>query len=160
MIHLATGLALHHGCVLLAASTYPNHRYPLWNLPGGRQLHGELLIETVVREFGEETGLDARVMDLAYLSESYAGGEHFLNATFNVEVPSVALPLEHSAEAPFGSGDHVVATAWVPVDEVASRIEVTVVREPLVAYLRGELAQRYAGFHDAGVTIEWPAGSR
>ena len=59
-----------------------------------------------------------------------------------------------------GSEDHVVEVAWVPLDEVAQRIVVGVVREPLVAYLRGELPRRYAGYHDAGVTIEWPPDSR
>ena len=58
------------------------------------------------------------------------------------------------------TADHVVAVEWVPIDRVAARIVVGVVREPLLAYLRGELLQRYAGFHDAGITIEWPADSR
>ena len=43
---------------------------------------------------------------------------------------------------------------------VAERIVVGVVREPLLGYLNGSLNQRYAGFHDAGITIEWPADSR
>ena len=55
--------------------------------------------------------------------------------------------------------DHVVEVAWVPLAEAGARIVVGVVREPLLAYLRGSLTQRYAGFHDAGVTIEWPADS-
>jgi hypothetical protein len=53
-----------------------------------------------------------------------------------------------------------VAVEWVPMEQVAARIVVGVVREPLIAYLGGSLAQRYAGFHDAGITIEWPADSR
>ena len=44
--------------------------------------------------------------------------------------------------------------------EVRERIAVGVVREPLLAYLAGALPQRYAGFHEAGVTIEWPPDSR
>ena len=55
--------------------------------------------------------------------------------------------------------DHVVGVEWVPISELAERIVVGVVREPLLAYLGGALPQCYAGFHDAGVTIEWPAGS-
>jgi hypothetical protein len=49
---------------------------------------------------------------------------------------------------------------WVALDEVEGRIVVAVVREPLLAYLRGSLTQRYAGFHEAGITIEWPEDSR
>lgn len=156
MIHLATGLAIQNGRILLVASRYANHEQPLWNLPGGRQLPGELLSATVAREFHEETGLHVEVKELAYISESYDGAQHFLNATFRV-VPSAspdgARP-EHTDE------DHIVGAEWVPIDDVERRIAVAVVREPLLAYLRGELGQRYAGYQDAGVTIEWPDHSR
>ena len=56
-------------------------------------------------------------------------------------------------------GDHVVAWEWVAIEDLAERIVVAVVREPLLAYLRGELPQRYAGFQEAGITIEWPPDS-
>jgi len=161
MIHLATGLAVHDGHVLLVASRYPNQPQPLWNLPGGRQQHGELLAETVVREVLEETGLRVEVDQLAYVSESSDAEKHFLNATFLVIPMSPfdsAKPFD-SAQGDTGSKDHVVGVEWVPISELAERIVVGVVREPLLAYLGGEFPQRYAGFHDAGITIEWPAGS-
>ena len=156
MIHLATGLAVHDGRVLLVASRYPNHPEPLWNLPGGRQQPGELLEETVARETLEETGLRVQVGELAYLTESYDGATHFLNATFCV----VAAPHLGSTRSERDGNDHVVAVEWVPLEQVAERIAVAVVRKPLAAYLRGELPRRYAGYHEAGVTIEWPEGSR
>ena len=155
-VHLATGLARRDvgegPCVLLVASSYPNHPQPLWNLPGGRQRPGDLLDETAVREVFEETGLRARAGELAYVSESYDADVHVLNATFLIDVLG---PSEVSAS--FGlSGDHVVDVAWVPLNEIASRIVVGVVREPLLAYIRNEMPRRYAGFHEAGITIEWP----
>ncbi|MFY9709103.1 MAG: hypothetical protein WAK88_02935, partial [Candidatus Cybelea sp.] len=55
--------------------------------------------------------------------------------------------------------DHVVAAEWVPLGDVRERVVVAVVREPLLAYLQGVLERRYAGFHEAGITIEWPSGS-
>jgi 8-oxo-dGTP diphosphatase len=147
-IHLAAGLAERGGRVLLAASRYPNHAEPLWNLPGGRQAHGELLPATAIREIREETGLQARVVELAYVSESYDGDDHFLCTVFRVSVEgTVRLP---------AAGDHVVAVEWVSIAELASRIVVPVVREPLVAHLRQMLPQRYAGYEEAGVTIAWP----
>jgi len=156
MILLATAIAIRDGRLLLVASRYPNQAQPLWNLPGGRQKHGELLAETAVRELNEETGLDGDVVDLAYVSESYDGNEHYLNAAFVVaphETPAAGASARNAA------GDHVVAVEWVALDEIARRMVVAVVREPLLAYLQRTPAQRYAGYHDAGIMIEWPADS-
>ncbi len=189
MIHLATGLAISEQRVLLVASRYANHAEPLWNLPGGRQQPGELLSQTVAREILEETGLRARVLELAYISESYDGPTHFLNATFLVDVDDMkgasldsarddkknyARSLDSARDDKKNDArddkknyarddteqDHVVGAEWVPLQEVGRRIVVAVVREPLLAYLKGELSRRYAGFHHAGITIEWPAGSQ
>jgi ADP-ribose pyrophosphatase YjhB (NUDIX family) len=148
-------LAVLDGRVLLVASRYPNHAVPLWNLPGGRQQSGELLTQTVAREVEEETGLGVRVGSLAYVGESYDGERHYLSACFHVEVIS-ASSLDG---AQHDGSDHVVGWEWVPLEALAERIVVGVVREPLLAYLRGELPQRYAGFHEAGITIEWPPDS-
>ena len=150
-IHLAGGIALHERRLLLVASRYPNQPQPLWNLPGGRRRDDELLSETVERELLEETGLRARAAELAYVSESFDGDVHYLNATFvlTLQDPSAALCVP-------AAGDHVVAAQWVSVDEVRSRIVVGVVREPLLAYLEGRLPERYVGYHEAGITIEWP----
>jgi ADP-ribose pyrophosphatase YjhB (NUDIX family) len=156
VIVLATGILVRDDRLLLVASRYANHPQPLWNLPGGRQQPGELLAETVVREVFEETRLHVGAADVAYLSESYDGGTHYLNVTFNV----MPLQAARSTQDDKGEDDHVVAVEWVALSEVAERIVVAVVREPLLAYLQGDLPRRYAGFHRAGITIEWPRGSR
>ncbi len=154
-VHLATGLARRSdGAILLVASRYANHAQPLWNLPGGRQRPGELLVDTVSREVLEETGYRARVGELAYVSESYDSndGVHFINATFLIEIePESAQPGRAAA-----ADDHIVDSSWVRVGELTSRIAVAVVREPLLSYLAGTLKNRYAGFAEAGVTIRWP----
>jgi 8-oxo-dGTP diphosphatase len=156
---LATGVLIREGRLLMVASDYANHAQPLWNLPGGRQQVGELLAETAVREVFEETGLRVEAEEIAYVSESYDGDTHFLNVAFVVRLVEGGVALRQ-AQGDTAHQDHVVAAEWVPIDEVAQRIVVDVVREPLVAYLRGELHRRYAGFHDAGITIEWPPDSR
>ena len=147
-IHLATALVQRGESVLLVASRYPNHSVPLWNLPGGRRQTGELLVQTALRELREETGLDGVVRELCYVSESYDRETHFINFTFAVDAHG-------EPEVPHVDGDHVVEAAWVPRDAIADRIAVAVVREPLVAFLNGTLP-RYAGYAEAGITIEFP----
>ncbi|MDE2482080.1 MAG: NUDIX hydrolase [bacterium] len=145
-IHLATGLALRDDRVLLVASHYPSHPEPLWNLPGGRQQHGELLAHTVARETREETGLEATVGDVAYVSESYDGAVHVLNVTFTMSVRGeITLPTE---------GDHVTQARWIARADLAQYLAVAVVREPLLAYL--DRARRYAGYPEAGISVRWP----
>lgn len=145
-IVLATGILRRDESLLLVASRYANHPQPLWNLPGGRQETGELLGATVIREVFEETGLPARVRELAYVSESYDKQTHVLNVAFVIEA-------DGTPRAP-RARDHVVAVAWVPIAELESRIAVRVVREPLLAYLR-EPPARYSGYPNAGITIRW-----
>ncbi len=145
-IRIATGIALREDRILLVASRYANHAEPLWTLPGGRQEPGELACETLVREVREETGLDIRIGDLAYASESYDREVHVSNFTF-------AMSADGQPCAPTGR-DHIVDAAWVPIAEIRDRIRVAVVREPLLAYLSGS-QRRYFGFHEAGVTIQW-----
>lgn len=145
-IHLCTGILERDGAILLVASRYPTQPEPLWNLPGGRQHERELLSQTLQREFLEETALRVRPGELAYLSESYDGRTQFTNATFLVE---------GTGEAHVPQGDaHVVALEWVRLSELPTRIIVPVVREPLLAYLRGE-RRRYYGYAEAGISIEF-----
>jgi len=153
--HLATGIAIRDGRLLMVASRYPNHGEPLWTLPGGRQLPGELLSETIAREMLEETGRHAEAREVAYVSESYDGDVHYLNVTFVLSFDPAPV-----RQADDDGADHVVAVEWVPLADVGARMAIAVVREPLLEYLRGGLRKRYAGFHEAGVTIEWPADSR
>jgi ADP-ribose pyrophosphatase YjhB (NUDIX family) len=147
-IHLATALVRRADAVLLVASMYPNHERALWNMPGGRQQTGELLKQTVVRELSEETGIVGTVRELCYVSESYDGATHFTNFTFAVD--AAGEPAKVYAE-----GDHIVEASWVSIEELVERITVPVVRDPLLAFLGGSLP-RYAGYAEAGITIEFP----
>ncbi|MDQ2857386.1 MAG: NUDIX hydrolase [Candidatus Eremiobacteraeota bacterium] len=147
-VHLVAGILEREGAVLLAASRYANHPQALWNLPGGRQRHGELLDEALRREFLEETGLHVAVGELAYVSESYDRDTdtHFIAVVFGVDAEGDAA-LDRS-------DPHVVELAWVPRDELGTRIHVPVVREPLLAHL-ADRRRRYFCRADAGITIEF-----
>ncbi len=115
-------------------------------MPGGRQRHGELLQQTVAREFREETGLAVVVGGLRYVAESYdtTTGEHFLCVCFDVTSPGEARAASDDA--------HVTEIAWCPRDRIGDKIVLPVVRDPLVANL-ADPAKRYFGFADSGVTI-------
>ncbi|HEX5273864.1 MAG TPA: NUDIX hydrolase [Candidatus Rubrimentiphilum sp.] len=145
-IHLATALVRRGGDVLLVASKYPNHAQPLWNLPGGRQMPGELLTETARRELLEETGLHGTVRELCYVSESYDGETQITTVTFAVDAAGTPAAPTH--------GDHVVSAEWVAAADLSKRLAIAVVREPLLAYL--EKGTRYAGYAEAGVSIVFP----
>jgi len=147
-VHLVTGILERDGKLLLVASRYPNQPEPLWNLPGGRQARGELLPATLRREFREETSLEIAVDAVRYIAESYdrATGTHFTNVAFDVS--------SRGEPRLTGSDAHVVDLAWVRRAELAERLAVAVVREPLLANL-SDPGQRYFGFADAGITIEF-----
>ncbi len=140
------GLLERDGRLLMVASRYPNHALPLWNLPGGRQRDGELLEQTVRREFLEETGLAVEVGSVRYISESY-------DRTTNVHFLSIAFDVRAANEPFVPAGDaHAVALAWVPLAEIGATVAVRVVREPLLTHL-ADPSRRYFGFDDAGITI-------
>jgi ADP-ribose pyrophosphatase YjhB (NUDIX family) len=147
-IHLCTGILARGEKILLVASRYPNQRRPLWNLPGGRQESPETVEAAVIREFAEETALAVRVTGLAYVAESFdhATGTQFTNFAFNVE---------GTGEPHLPPGDaHAVACEWVERTELAERLAVTVVREPLLTYL-ADPHRQYFGYADAGISIEF-----
>jgi 8-oxo-dGTP diphosphatase len=147
-IHLCTGILERDGCVLLVASRYPNQPEALWNIPGGRQEPLETVDATIVREFREETALEARVVRLAYVAESYdrATQTQFTNFAFHVEA-------DGEPRVPAGDA-HAVACGWVPYGELRERLVVRVVREPLLTYL-GDSGRQYFAYADAGITIEF-----
>ena len=82
----AYGLLVYGDCALMVQagldSDVPGH----WFLPGGEVEHGEDPVDTVQREFAEETGLDVTVGDLVGV------WSEMIEATArNVEVHSVSI---------------------------------------------------------------------
>jgi ADP-ribose pyrophosphatase YjhB (NUDIX family) len=147
-VHLAHGIVERDRRILLVASKYPNQPESLWNLPGGRQRQGELLDETVRREFAEEVGLVAEVHRLRYVAESYDASTDTQFTSFVFGVAAAGTARANPSDA------HVVDCAWVPLDELSARLTVRVVRTPLLEHLADGAAQ-YFGYAEAGITIEF-----
>jgi 8-oxo-dGTP pyrophosphatase MutT (NUDIX family) len=91
-------------------------------LPGGGQLHGETLADTVRRECREELGVDIVVQDLAYVRE-YIGANHTyaskhrdfhqVEAVFHATIADVSR-----LGAGVGQDHKQVGLAWIPLVEL------------------------------------------
>jgi len=81
-----------------------------WAVPGGRVEFGETLVEAVVREMREETGLECVCGPYIGLVERFVDDRHFVILDFEVTV------LE---DTPPTAGDDAAEAGWVPLSDVA-----------------------------------------
>lgn len=113
----AYGIARQEGAVLLVRSASFSDFPGAWSLPGGGVDHGEHPLDTVVREFEEETGLAVRVSGAPALHSDTVdirGGsvrQHSVRVVVEVDVTGGALTDEHD-----GTTD---VARWVPMTEAA-----------------------------------------
>ena len=82
-----------------------------WSVPGGRVEPGELLMEAVVRELHEETGLRGVCGPLVGWVERISEDYHFVILDFEATVIGDADPV---------AGSDASEARWWPVSEVAS----------------------------------------
>lgn len=82
-----------------------------WSVPGGRVEPGELLMEAVVRELHEETGLRAVCGPLVGWVERTGEDHHFVILDFEATVASDLEPV---------AGSDAAEARWWPVSEVAA----------------------------------------
>ena len=82
-----------------------------WSVPGGRVEPGELLVEAVVRELREETGLRGVCGPLVGWVERISEDHHFVILDFEVTVTGDLAPT---------AGSDASDARWWPVSEVAS----------------------------------------
>ena len=80
-----------------------------WALPGGRVEAGEAVVAAVVREFGEETGLECVCGSLVAWVERMAAEPHFVILDFWVDVISRNQPK---------AGPDSLEVSWVPINDL------------------------------------------
>ncbi len=81
----------------------------LWSVPGGRVEHGETLVEAVVRELREETGLEGVCGPLIDWGEHFEGEFHSVIFDFEVTLVGHDEPV---------CGDDAVEVRWVDLPDV------------------------------------------
>lgn len=102
------GVAIHRGRLLLVRRGRGVAR-GAWSLPGGRLEPGESLVEGVVRELWEETGLTVRVVGLCGVAERRSEGAHYVicNHWVIASDPDAAT-----------AGDDALAVAWLDREDL------------------------------------------
>jgi ADP-ribose pyrophosphatase YjhB (NUDIX family) len=134
--------------VLLVRQQGPDDPEPAWALPGGIVEERELLTEALAREVWEETGLRIEEVGwLIYVAQLHNPSDHSRSAG---ELPppsgeATAFVFEASVlgHQPSGAdpGAFVSDARFLALQEAIERLEALpwrFMREPIVAYLRGE----------------------
>jgi 8-oxo-dGTP diphosphatase len=133
---ISVALTRQNDAVLLVRQSGHDDPEPYWALPGGIVERGETLLETLVREVYEETGLRViAVRQLIYLAQTVSPGSQSTAFVFEVESWRGNLHVH---------GDGFVSeAAFVPVNEAIARLKAISyrnMREPIVAYLSGDVS--------------------
>ncbi len=123
------GVLIEDGRILLVANQWYADQPPIWSLPGGRCEAGEPVVEAVVRELREETGLTVEAGPLIYVAEarSVVRRRQFLTCAFTVRRLGGALS---------GAGDAAVREArFVPLADLDQYLPSPSLGDPLRNWL-------------------------
>ncbi|MFV1957876.1 MAG: NUDIX domain-containing protein [Planctomycetota bacterium] len=128
------GLCEQGGALLLVrnARTMGGRRGLVWDLPGGAVEPGEALGEALVREWREETGLDARVGDLLFVTDGVRRAEAQGPALATWRVFAFAV----ASEGDPVPGDDIEAVAWIEHERAPALLDAPY-HAPLRRFLAG-----------------------
>jgi 8-oxo-dGTP diphosphatase len=148
---IAAGLFQHKGSILLVRQQGPDDPTPAWALPGGRAEAGELLLEALSRESREETGLtNLKAGNLLYVVQYDDPYEQYRSTAFVFAVEGWTGTLNTTPTDPDG---FVQEARFMPVAEAVAALAANpsrMMREPILAYLKGEVAPGAAWFYRRG----------
>ncbi len=138
------------GAILLVCQQGSDDPEPAWALPGGVAEPGELLDEALTREVREETGLDVTALGpLLYVTQFHNPARRLRGdwsdrpAGYSATAFIFAVAVRAGEIAVADPDAFVSAARFVPLPEAIALLEahpLRVMREPVVAYLRGEAA--------------------
>ena len=137
-VHIAIALIRDAGRILLVRQQGPGDAAPYWALPGGRVLPGEFLVEGLVREVREETGL--ALLDVGELA--YVARVDDVEAGYQSTTRVFEINAWHGKPRPADPDALILEAAFFPLAETIQYLEQIpwrAMRDPIVAYLRDEV---------------------
>lgn len=118
----ATGILIEDNRLLLVKQ-YVNPKRG-WSMPGGHLEPKETLEQCMVREMKEETGLDARVKELLYVTDRFRNSDkHVVHLTFLLErigEKPGAFEWTHDDPYPSKTSTKIREIKMVPINELAN----------------------------------------
>ncbi|MCI0713088.1 MAG: NUDIX domain-containing protein [Chloroflexi bacterium] len=127
------------GRILLVQQQWEQDPHPYWTIPGGRVEHGEFYAEALVREVYEETGLMVeKIGGLVYTNHILASDHDGQSIIHVYRVDSWIGDV-----IPNDPDGFILSARFVPIPEairlIADSQFYAPMRDPVVAYLRGEV---------------------
>ena len=154
--HIAVALIHQADKILLVQQQGPNDPAPSWSLPGGLVEPGELLGEALVREVREETGLEVlQIGPLLYLTQLDDPLKAHQSIAFIFEITTWRGRLTNN-----DPDRYILDAHFLSVTDAIEKLQSLPwrgMREPAIAYLRGETkpgaAWLYRQQPDSGIQL-------